>query len=88
MCISTGEGSYAFRCPACLLAVSKPAEERIIELLVSAGVDLKTWSLPEELSETHVGNAISHDDLLDFHYELQQDGWYERITNGMEKNER
>ena len=34
---------------------------------------LDTWSLPAELHELHVGDPISHDDLLDFHHLLADD---------------
>jgi hypothetical protein len=34
-------GSYRFVCPVCLDPVEKPADRRIVALLVSAGVDVK-----------------------------------------------
>lgn len=77
---TTNEGTYAFQCPECQLAVSKAAEPRIVDLLVSSGVELYVWSMPAELLEVHVGPVINYDDLLEFHYDLQQDGWFERVT--------
>lgn len=77
---ATNEGSYAFQCPECQLAVSKAAEPRIIDLLVSSGVELFVWSVPQELLEPRVGPAINYDDLLNFHYELQEDSWLEKVT--------
>lgn len=77
---TTNEGSYAFQCPECQMAVSKTAESRIIDLLVSSGVELYVWKPPAELLEEKSGPAISYDDLLEFHYDLQQDNWFARVT--------
>jgi hypothetical protein len=79
LCSTTNEGSYAFRCPACRLAVSKPAEARVVDVLVSSGVRLSVWHLPAELDEPKTGAPIGYDDLLAFHDELSQDGWFERV---------
>lgn len=81
LCSTTNEGSYAFRCPACRLAVSKPAEPRVVDVLVSSGVRLSVWHLPAELDEPKVGDPINYDDLLAFHEELQQDGWLDRVVS-------
>lgn len=81
VCASNNQGSYAFRCPECELAVSKLAEQRIIDLLVSSGVRLCVWSLPAELDEPRDGPVICYDDLLEFHQLLQEDGWFERLTS-------
>ena len=51
VCSSNNEGSYSFLCPHCNLAVSKPAEARIVDLLVSSGVRLSVWHMPAELEE-------------------------------------
>jgi hypothetical protein len=80
LCSTTNEGSYAFRCPACRLAVSKPAESRVVDVLVSSGVRLSVWHLPAELDEPKAGAPINYDDLLAFHEELQQDGWLDRVV--------
>ncbi len=75
----TNEGSYAFQCPDCQVAVAKPAEGRIIDLLVSSGVELFVWTPPAELREERTGPPINYDDLLKFHYDLQAEGWFERL---------
>ena len=80
LCATTNEGSYAFRCPACRLAVSKPAEPRIVDVLVASGVRLSVWQLPAELDEVHTGAPITYDDLLEFHFEIKGDDWFERLT--------
>jgi hypothetical protein len=80
VCSSNNQGSYAFRCPHCRLAVSKLAEARIVDLLVSSGVRLSVWHMPAELEEPRSGAPISYDDLLEFHFQLQQEGWFERMV--------
>ena len=82
VCATNNQGSYAFRCPECRLAVSKMAEQRIVDLLVSSGVRLSVWSMPAELDEPRAGKTFTYDDLLEFHQLLQEDGWFERLTEG------
>ncbi|MBX7159147.1 MAG: hypothetical protein K1X95_02550 [Acidimicrobiia bacterium] len=79
ICAEDRSGSYCFRCPSCGVSVSKPAEDRIVQLLVAGGVELKIWHVPAELFETVSGPAINHDDLLDFHLQLQDESWMEKI---------
>ncbi|CAN5404709.1 hypothetical protein BH10ACT1_BH10ACT1_27430 [soil metagenome] len=79
VCRDDNSGTYSFACPTCLLVSVKEAEPRIVELLVTSGVRLVTWSLPDELREVHAGEPIDHDDLLDFHALLQTDGWMETL---------
>lgn len=78
---ATNEGSYAFQCPECQVAVSKNAESRIVDLLVSSGVELYVWTVPAELLEVRQGPAINYDDLLQFHYDLQADNWLDKLIN-------
>jgi len=63
--------------------VSKPAEPRIVDLLLSAGVQLVTWDLPAELAEAKSGPPITYDDLLSFHFDMEQDGWLEGMVNSI-----
>jgi hypothetical protein len=79
VCSADDRGTYAFRCPACALVVNKPAERRIIDLLVTAGVSYESWDLPLELFERRGGEPISYDDLLDFHAQLQDPAWFDRV---------
>src|SRR5437867_11895610 len=37
---SAGEGSYRFSCPECLNTIEKPADRKVVALLLSAGVEL------------------------------------------------
>ena len=88
VCSADSKGSYSFVCPTCGTLVVKSAAPRIVELLVTSGVRLVTWDLPEELKE--IGDRegdlpIDHDDLLDFHGLLQRDDWIDvlrRMTPG------
>jgi len=76
VCAEDNRGAYAFRCPACAMAVTKSAEPRIVDLLVSSGVALEVWQLPAELHEPRpAGEPFSHDDLLSFHELLADDRW-------------
>lgn len=80
LCATTNQGSYAFRCPTCRVAVSKQAEARVVDVLVASGVQLSVWQLPAELHEVHTGPPVSYDDLLEFHFELQREDWFERLA--------
>jgi hypothetical protein len=81
VCAEDNSGSYAFRCPECEIAVSKPAESRIIDLLVSSGVQMTVWHLPAELFESKaMGDPFTHDDILDFHLLLEAGGWFDRLA--------
>jgi len=75
ICVDNGAASYCFRCPVCAVAIARPTETHVIDLLVGTGVELTPWRLPAELLERHAGPPISHDDLLDFHESLQRSDW-------------
>lgn len=73
VCDSTDVSTYSFLCPKCRLRVSKAAAPHVVETLVAAGVAMIHWELPAELWEPKSGPAVTHDDLLAFHYEI--DDW-------------
>ena len=94
--------SYAFDCPRCTDRIHKPADSRVVQLLISGGVapEILTEKTGEPVeraarvatardahpTRTHVASrpatpAITYDDLLEFHYALQQDGWLERLVS-------
>lgn len=79
VCSDDEQGSYTFRCPSCSLAVAKEASRRIVDLLVSSGVRMQVWRIPAELRERREGPPITGDDLLDFHLQLEQPGWFDRV---------
>lgn len=80
-----GEGSrYEFDCPSCATQVKKPADDRIVSLLRGGGVSVKEVS--EDKQSQHPENpqngpAFTHDDLLDFHLDLQDDEWIEELLS-------
>ena len=81
VCADDHRGSYTFRCPECRLAVSKPAEPTVVELLVSSGVKMAVWQLPAELAEHRSGPTLNHDDLLEFHELLSTPDWYLHLAS-------
>ena len=80
LCSTTNESTYAFQCPSCRVAVTKEAESRVVDVLVASGVELSIWQMPAEMHEEHHGAPITYDDLLLFHFELQDDDWYGRLA--------
>ena len=81
VCSDTNQGSYSFRCPRCRMAVAKQAEPRIIDLLVSSGVQMHVWHLPAELSEAKTGGPLGWDDVLELHDLLQRPDWFEQLLD-------
>jgi len=75
-CRDTDEATYLFRCPVCRMIEVRPAESHVVDVLLAAGVDLEQWQLPAELAEQKRGEAISHDDVLDFHDLLRTPDWF------------
>lgn len=82
VCLHDDTSTYVFRCPSCQIPVVKPAEQRVVDLLIASGVALETWSLPGELFEPRGGGApIDHDDLIEFHALLETDDWFEQLLS-------
>lgn len=82
LCSTTYESSYAFQCPSCRVAVAKPAEPRVVDVLLASGITLSVWHLPAELDEPHAGPPISYDDLLEFHFQLRKADAVESLLAG------
>ena len=80
--IAAGQGSntYGFSCPSCSEFVEKPADERVIRLLLSGGVMPMLVHVPAEAVEPRSGPPINHDDLLEFHELLQRDDWFTLLS--------
>lgn len=71
---------YAFRCPACTTWVHKPADARVIEILIAEGVKPHLFDLPAEALERPTEGALfTEDDVLDLMLELEAEDWYERL---------
>ena len=87
------EGTYRFECPTCMEPVEKRADRKIVALLVSAGVDVsgRRLATTAELFEAEIemaedprgplpsGPAFTIDDVIDFHFRLEDDGYIERF---------
>jgi hypothetical protein len=74
----SGEGTYSFVCPDCEDVVEKPADRKIVTLLKSVGVDV----VERPLSVAGIrpdGPPFTLDDVIDFHFLLSQDDWYEHL---------
>ena len=80
-CVETAASTYLFRCPVCRMTEVKNADEQIVDILAAAGVVCVDWHLPHEMAERPVGEAITHDDVLDFHHILTSDTWYETLAS-------
>jgi predicted RNA-binding Zn-ribbon protein involved in translation (DUF1610 family) len=73
VCTSAPLSFYAFVCPNCRDEVRKPADDHIIQLLMSGGVRAQVWEVPAEALEPKAGPAIGYDDLLDFVLQLSRE---------------
>ena len=75
-----GSNTYGFTCPRCAEFIEKPADERVVRLLLSGGVMPTLVHVPAEALEPKVGPPINHDDILEFHELLQGDEWIRDLT--------
>ncbi len=92
------EGSYRFTCPRCDDAVEKRADRKIVALLVSAGVDLEPRSPTdtlfdqepaqpvEPLEDAPSGPAFTIDDVIEFHFLLEDDGYLREFLAGSDES--
>jgi rRNA maturation protein Nop10 len=64
---------YTFICPSCVENIRKPADDHIVSLLMSGGVEAEVWDVPAEALEPKAGAEITYDDLLDFLLQLSRD---------------
>jgi hypothetical protein len=75
------EGVYSFVCSLCESLVTKPADRRTAALLIAAGIepaeagtDAPGTLLPyDDLSPDPLASSISLDDVITFHYLLEDD---------------
>ncbi len=79
--IDVAASFYAFTCSSCLSIVRKPADERVIRLLVSGGVALLELEAATPSPRPRFDHpTLTHDDLLDFHTLLQDDTWFDNLV--------
>lgn len=79
---SSGEqGSYCFTCPECSLEVDRPANRKTVALLIAAGVETtpiphdaeRVLPLEDRSPDPHAA-PFTLDDVIEFHFLLQDDG--------------
>jgi predicted RNA-binding Zn-ribbon protein involved in translation (DUF1610 family) len=95
------EGSYRFTCPRCDDAVEKRADRKIVALLVSAGVDLEPrggselgeslfdqepMETMEQIEQAMTGPAFTIDDVIEFHFLLEDDRYLKDFLAGSEES--
>lgn len=78
VCTYAPASFYRFECPLCHDDVHKPADDRVVQLLISGGVQANVWELPTEGADLDAA-AFTVDDLLDFRLLLQTDDWFEQL---------
>lgn len=79
VCTHAPASYYQFECPLCSEEIQKPADDRVVQLLISGGVPATVWELPQEVRESHDGPPLTTDDLLDFHILLEQPDWFDSL---------
>lgn len=77
---SGDRGSYSFTCPECSREVDRPANRKIVALLVAAGVETMPMPRgavldlpPEDRSPDPDAQPFTLDDLIELHFLLQDD---------------
>lgn len=83
VCSYTPASFYNFECPMCREYVKKPADDRVIQLLISGGVRAKVWELPAEMGE-HPSDPMPDgyvlDAIIDLHT-LDDESIYARLMS-------
>lgn len=79
VCTHAPASYYRFDCPLCHEEVQKPADDRVVQLLISGGVAATVWELPGEFQEQRDGAPLTMDDLLDFHLLLTREDWFDSL---------
>lgn len=78
VCTYAAASFYRFDCPLCDEEIRKPADDRIVQLLISGGVQASVFEMPGEGADPEAP-AFSIDDLLDFRLLLQTDTWFDEL---------
>lgn len=66
VCENAPRSYYTFDCPACHKLIRRDADDCVISLLMSGGVEAVTWLVPAEAIEPHTGPKLNSNDWLDF----------------------
>ena len=65
-------GNYRFECPFCGVVQRRPANERVVSILLAAGVTYEVVST--------VG-PITEDEITSFASALDEDGWFSELVS-------
>ncbi len=85
------DGVYSFVCPACREGVEKRADQRIVSLLISAGVTPGERSghpgglgpqEPDPRGPLPDAPPLTWDDLIELHFLLEDDRFLEELLSG------
>ena len=79
ICADGGFSVFTFQCPSCRKAVVRPATRPVVDELMSSGVRLVLWRLPEELDEPHPATPMTLTDLVDLQRLLEEKDWIKRL---------
>ncbi len=78
------QGHYAFTCPDCSADVTRPADRKVVALLLAVGVNTheapaaaaeEPTLAPEDRDPAPHAPAFTLDDLIDLHFLLEDDAW-------------
>jgi hypothetical protein len=87
------QGQYNFTCPDCRADVTRPADRKVVALLLAVGVNASEASAEaseeapslsaEDRNPAPHAPAFTLDDLIDLHFLLEDDAWLsEEISAG------
>ena len=66
VCLDDDQLEYRFRCPSCQTIVAKQTSDRVVDLLMSAGATMETWTRPAEALVVQQPTDIDDDEISDF----------------------
>jgi len=85
----TTEGTYRFDCPVCGDRIEKHADRKVVMLLLSAGVEvIEIGGVQNPSPQAGLGAGdepppLTVDDLIDFHYLLEDEGWFDELARSV-----
>lgn len=91
------QGHYVFTCPDCSADVTRPADRKVVALLLAVGVSTREAPAeaeadapslsPEDQDPAPYAPALTLDDLIDLHFLLEDDAWIsEEISAGASRS--
>lgn len=70
---STGVGCYIFGCPYCGVTQRRPANERVVSILMATGVAYEVRSVDGPITEREIESFVAA---------LNSDGWHSELPAG------